>query len=114
LEILRSSKEHPTADMVYAAARREEPSISLGTVYRNLAKLAASGDVVTLETVDKKIHYDGDVSNHQHFVCNVCGKIVDVFSEPKLPDELADGYALSRAKCVYYGVCKDCANNKDN
>ena len=52
-EILKGRSDHPTADMVYAAARLREPSISLGTVYRNLKTLSENGEIDTLETVDK-------------------------------------------------------------
>lgn len=39
------SREHPTAQMVYDALRREEPRLSLGTVYRNLNQLADAGQL---------------------------------------------------------------------
>ena len=63
-EILKNRSDHPTADMVYDTAREREPQISLGTVYRNLKTLAESGEIDTLETVDKKLHYDGNVNKH--------------------------------------------------
>ena len=37
---LASTKEHPTADMVYMHVKEEYPNISLGTVYRNLNLLS--------------------------------------------------------------------------
>ena len=33
---LMNRHDHPTADAIYASIREEFPSISLGTVYRNL------------------------------------------------------------------------------
>ena len=109
VNILKNRKDHPTADMVYESAKLKEPNISLGTVYRNLKLLSDEGVIVTLETVDKKIHYDGDVSNHSHFICEKCGKIVDLFVEHKAPVELNQmGLKVKNAKCVYYGNCTDC------
>ena len=35
-EFVMNSKEHPTADTVYAGIKADFPNISLGTVYRNL------------------------------------------------------------------------------
>ena len=35
-EIIFSTNSHPSADWVYAKARKAIPNISLGTVYRNL------------------------------------------------------------------------------
>ena len=39
LELLRSTKSHPTADWLYQELKSEFPDLSLGTVYRNLATL---------------------------------------------------------------------------
>ena len=49
-EYLANTKEHPTADMVYAKVRTEYPNISLGTVYRNLNLLADIGEVNKITT----------------------------------------------------------------
>ena len=109
VNILKNRKDHPTADMVYESARKKEKNISLGTVYRNLKLLEEEGVIITLETVDKKIHYDGDTSNHSHFICEKCGKIVDLFVEHEAPSELgAMGLTVKNSKCVYYGNCTDC------
>ncbi len=109
VDILKNRKDHPTADMVYESAKKREPNISLGTVYRNLKLLSEEGVIETLETIDKKIHYDGDTSNHSHFICEKCGKIVDLFVEHKTPSELSlMGLDVKNSKCVYYGNCTDC------
>ncbi|HEY6330824.1 MAG TPA: transcriptional repressor, partial [Blastocatellia bacterium] len=34
-QIVESAHDHPTAQVVFERARKEKPSISLGTVYRN-------------------------------------------------------------------------------
>ncbi len=111
-DIIKGRCDHPTADMIYSSARRIEPSISLGTVYRNLKLLAEEGVIVTLETEDKRLHYDGDTSRHSHFICSGCGKIIDLFRPAKTPDELKEmGLRVASEKCVYYGLCPDCNKN---
>ena len=108
-QIIKSRKDHPTADMIYETARSLEPNISLGTVYRNLKLLSDDGTIITLETVDKRLHYDGDVSRHSHFICESCGKIIDLFKPAETPKELKDlGLAVSGEKCIYYGQCNEC------
>lgn len=108
-EIIKGRKDHPTADMIYSSAREIEPNISLGTVYRNLKLLADDGVIITLETEDKRLHYDGDLSRHSHFICSRCGKIIDLFKPAEIPDELKDlGLRVTGEKCVYYGLCADC------
>lgn len=114
-DILKSRKDHPTADMVYKTAREADPNISLGTVYRNLKLLSDEGAIMTLETEDKRLHYDGDVSRHSHFICSNCGKIIDLFKPAKKPEEINElGLELTGEKCVYYGRCTDCINDVFN
>lgn len=109
LNLVKASFSHPTAEEVYEQAKAVEPSISLGTVYRNLKCLAENGDLVTLETMDKKLHYDGHVDSHRHFICKKCGKIVDLYVKSEIPEELSDAsFVVEDEKCIYYGVCSDC------
>ena len=49
---LSSTKEHPTADMVYENVRKEFPNISLGTVYRNLKLLVSEGEAIKIDCGD--------------------------------------------------------------
>ena len=109
IEIIKGRKDHPTADIIYYSARQLEPNISLGTVYRNLKQLADDGVILTLETEDKRLHYDGDTSRHSHFVCNGCGKIIDLFKPASVPNEIEEaGLRVTGEKCVYYGLCGNC------
>ena len=108
-DIIKGRYDHPTADMIYSSARELEPNISLGTVYRNLKLLSDENVIITLETADKRLHYDGDVSRHSHFICSKCGKIIDLFKPAKTPTELSElGFKVESEKCVYYGRCADC------
>ena len=108
-EIIKGRKDHPTADMIYASARELEPNISLGTVYRNLKLLADEGVIITLETEDKRLHYDGDISRHSHFICSECGKIIDLFKPSETPKELFElNLTVTGEKCIYYGYCPKC------
>ena len=43
--VRNSGREHPTAEHIYDRVRRMLPSISLGTVYRNLQRLVQEGIV---------------------------------------------------------------------
>lgn len=108
-KILSENRTHPTADEVYRLVREQYPNVSLGTVYRNLKTLASEGVVSTLETTDACLHYDGDVSEHCHFVCERCGKIIDIFVTVEPPREIEEcGATVTSSKAVFYGVCSDC------
>jgi len=52
INFLTGRTDHPTADAVYQYLRNDLPTISLGTVYRNLNQMAASGRIL-------RLHVDG-------------------------------------------------------
>ena len=110
LEAVKSVKTHPTADMVYDSLHADNPNLSLGTVYRNLALLALNGDITPIYTGDNKVHYDGDTDPHCHFVCKSCSKIIDVFIQPQIPTEILNEteFQVEEKKTIFYGRCKNC------
>ena len=77
-EFVKASKEHPTADDVYAAIRKEYPNISLGTVYRNLSLLVELDEIVKVPTGDGPDRFDGNAKPHSHFICTRCHNIFDI------------------------------------
>ncbi len=112
LEVLRSSCDHPTADIIYERVKEQIPNISLGTVYRNLGQLHDEGFITVVESSDKKVHYEGNLTDHIHFLCKKCDIITDVFTKPKIPNIFDDmGYLVENQKTVYYGICKKCRDN---
>ncbi|MDD6799502.1 MAG: transcriptional repressor [Firmicutes bacterium] len=112
LSIVKATDEHPTADTIYECARQTEPSISLGTIYRNLKLLSDEKIIITLETVDKKTHYDGDTTPHLHFICEKCNRIFDFPDNYPVPPSITDaGHTVTDKKYVYYGICVGCSKN---
>jgi Fur family peroxide stress response transcriptional regulator len=116
---LMSTKEHPTADMVYFYVRNEFPSISLGTVYRNLNLLAELGEAVKITTEEGGDRFDGNVEPHYHVVCTSCGKVEDIELSTEHVEELYsiiektyEGKILSH-NLMFRGQCKDCLKDKE-
>ena len=68
-DYLSNTKEHPTADTIYTHLRKENPNISLGTIYRNLNLLVELGEVIKLTCGDGSDHYDATVDPHYHILC---------------------------------------------
>src|SRR5262249_57364591 len=74
LEAVRTSgTDHPTAERIYDRVRRVLPSISLGTVYRNLQRLVQEGKIGAAQLGARSLHYDPTATPHDHFVCRSCG-----------------------------------------
>ncbi len=113
LETLKDFPIHPTAEQLYEKVKTEMPSISLGTVYRNLSLLVEQQEIRRFESPGEvSIRYDGRNDEHSHLVCNTCKKIYDVDIETfKILDEtLSDltGFKVEEHDIVLRGVCKEC------
>ena len=112
INVLRSTNTHPTAAWIYERVREQIPNISLGTVYRNLAALSESGDILSINVGDGQEHYDGDNKTHLHLHCRTCGSIDDLCLESDPLSELAEQNGFQPETSVYllYGTCKKCKN----
>ena len=113
---LMTRRDHPTADDVYTAIRRDFPNISLGTVYRNLSLLASMGEITRLSCGDGVDHFDYNTEPHYHFICKNCGCVQDIPMEfLRSIDDLAakffDGEIVGHST-VFYGTCSQCKNLK--
>ena len=113
LAFLRSKRAHFNAVEIYDAVRSEIPNISLGTVYRNLGKLVEDGEIITVETDNRSIYYDGYAAPHTHFVCKKCGMIYDFEEEEQNFRSIKDqGFIIEKHRTVLYGECADCKQKK--
>src|SRR4029434_2609457 len=67
------------AHQIYRRVHRKLPRISLATVYRNLHSLVEEGKIRTLLLDEQGALLDPETSQHDHFVCERCGRVVDLF-----------------------------------
>lgn len=100
--------DHPTAEEVYIAARREMPKISLGTVYRNLERLRSNGDVIEVKLDDVPTIYDKTTRDHAHFVCKHCKKVKDI--EINIDFKKMDGSQIISVNSYVVGICPNCVD----
>lgn len=108
-EVTKSTITHPDAEWIYREAEKSIPNISLGTVYRNLKELVEQGELITLETEDNVLHYDGNVDPHAHFICRGCNRIIDLPCQSEVAQTLSQvGYEVDCEKLLLYGKCPSC------
>lgn len=117
LAAIRSTDIHPSADWVYRTLRPTFPDLSLGTVYRNLARFKEEGVVVSLGTVQGQERFDAIVTPHTHFICQRCGAVMDLpglkaEGNPDL-DRIArqHGVEIDHQVLILYGTCRGCSSN---
>lgn len=103
---------HPTADELHRRVRQVLPRVSLGTVYRNLEHLCATGQARRLDVPGAARRYDGDMAPHQHVRCTRCGRVEDL-SQPlrltQLPaPDAAGGFEITGYRLEMQGICPAC------
>ncbi len=116
LRVVRSTRCHPTADWIFEKAREQMSSISLGTVYRNLNLLRDEGKIQELNIEEGSRRYDGDLRDHYHVRCMVCGKVEDVpHISPRISSdeiEKLTGYQIHGHCLEFRGICSECDKSK--
>lgn len=110
---IKNTRDHPSAEMLYSRLKPQYPDLSLGTVYRNLALFVQSGDIISVGSVAGQERYDVTTAPHAHFVCEGCGRVLDV-EAPGLTEDLyhrvertTGGLVRSHA-LTFTGLCREC------
>ena len=116
LACLRGTDVHPCADWVYSQLKSEYPDISLGTVYRNLARFKEQGVIQSLGTVNGVERFDGNIEPHVHFICTCCDSVIDL-PHMQVPESLCSraaeetGGTVASCQLSFTGVCQSCCSN---
>ncbi len=111
-QALAQTADHPTADSLYARLRKSMPALSLSTVYRILESLEGEGLIRRVISTNGIVRYDGNHRPHQHLVCRVCGRIIDItdasLSELQMPRVDLAGFVAEELEIRIVGTCTDC------
>ena len=113
--LMEGNKSHPTADDIYEAARKIDPHIGRGTVYRNLNLLAENGSILRIEVPDGADHFDSTLEDHVHFYCRKCNRVTDtkvlnietILETQKQLEKM--GYTSIKHTILFEGICPDCS-----
>ncbi|QNH60622.1 Fur family transcriptional regulator [Hymenobacter sediminicola] len=93
LESLLLLPGHPTAEQVHRRVVGQEPSLSLGTVYKALDSFVAAGLTRRVASAEGSCRrYDADCSAHHHLFCTDTQEIID-FRDPQLDTLIQEFFA---------------------
>lgn len=113
LKFIKENRIHPTAEKVHSEVLRDYPAISLTTVYKTLAKFAEMGMIKELDIDPNKMRFDGCTESHDHFHCQICDNVYDVFYNDSIIAENirsrnVEGHHIESVSINMKGVCRNC------
>ncbi len=109
-DVIWGSDGHLTSEQIYFLAKEKMPSISLGTVYRNLSLMSDEKEITRISIPGSPDHFDKNTVPHQHICCAKCGRLEDV-ELPGLGDLIKNAVSadvISYSLSIKY-LCPDCA-----
>lgn len=116
-EKLNESRSHPTASEIFDVVRKEIPSISLGTVYRNLDEMVASGEALKFYSDKGPARFDGCVVPHYHVRCTGCDRLEDLPMDPDMKmvreADRITSFNISGCLVEFRGLCPSCRKRKE-
>jgi Fur family transcriptional regulator, peroxide stress response regulator len=115
--ILSRSANHPSVENIHAQIKKDFPTMSLATVYRNILLIKSLGEVLELGFPDGSNRYDGiKPYPHPHVICIKCKKIVDpdLDSLDKMKKEVASAtsFKILNHRLDFFGICSSCLAEK--
>ncbi len=110
--VLACSRDHPSAETIFAEVRAEYPMVSLATIYNTLETLKDMGEVLEIEFSAGNRYDARQVAPHPHLACTRCGRIEDV-ALPDIQERIAAvaqhlPYSAVVPQVTFMGVCPAC------
>ena len=116
LNAVRLTCNHPTAEQIYSIVKQQNDKISLGTVYRNLNRLAQEGLIIRLEIPGECDRYDSITNNHYHICCTECKEFCDIDipyrADIQAQAESVSSYKIDSHSIIFKGLCPKCQQKK--
>lgn len=110
---LANFDSHPTPEAVYAQVRRQMPSISLATVYKNIKFFLDVGLLKEVTSLHERQMLDANLEPHHHFVCQKCKAVIDIEESDLEPvrwkSSPPSGFRINGYKVEVTGLCTRCA-----
>ncbi|RBP99845.1 Fur family transcriptional regulator [Bifidobacterium xylocopae] len=111
--VLRAQSEFVSAQELHTLLEQAGEPVGLATVYRQLAALAKSGSVDTIEHKGSQLYRlcAAQRRHHHHLVCESCGRTVEI--DPPNEEWLrslasAQGFTVASHTLEVYGLCSAC------
>ena len=112
-EAVVDSRQHPTPELIYEQVRQRIPSISLGTIYKNVKTFLDSGVLKEVTLHHGSLRLESNMTPHHHLVCSSCKAIFDIEESAVEPVQLPArglpaGFSIKQCRVEFAGECKSC------
>ena len=102
---------HVNIESLYKIMIKKFSSISLATIYKNINLMIENSFIQEVKIPNTKSVYELTKSSHSHFVCQKCGKVVDI--EIDLDDVIKNtmnstNFKVAKTDLVLSGICENC------
>ncbi|GIO35331.1 transcriptional repressor [Paenibacillus antibioticophila] len=115
-DVVRQAHDHPTAAEVMNRLVEKGYNFAYGTVYNSLRYLVDKEMIRELKLGEAASRYDAKLDEHQHILCEVCGRVDEVMTQVPADWSLAvageTGYEVHHAHVVFGGVCGECQQKR--
>jgi len=81
LEAVHKLNSHPTAEKIFDFVRKNNPNISMATVYKVLDVLVAKGLLSKVKSEKDSMRYDAITEKHHHLYSSDSEDIVDYYND---------------------------------
>ncbi|MFH1771724.1 MAG: Fur family transcriptional regulator [Candidatus Omnitrophota bacterium] len=108
-KVLAEEKKHLTAEEICGKIRIQFPSVSLATVYSILELFKENCLVSGLRIKFDKSYFEARIASHHHFLCNLCGRIIDIdlLSCSTIAGMQVEGHKIHKFQSCFYVHCKE-------
>ena len=118
VKILAKSEGHPSVENIHGEIKKDFPTMSLATVYKNISLIKSINEVLELGFPDGSNRYDGNKPTpHPHVICIECKKIVDpdLHNLDEITKEVAleTNFKILNHRLDFFGICSNCMAEKD-
>ena len=110
-----NTKNHLSAEDVYAEVKKTHPEIGFATIYRTLDLFAELDILQKIDFGDGRARYEfsqSDVHHHHHLICLKCHAVAEFDDDllDSLEAEIArkSGFKIVDHQLKFYGYCERC------